>query len=68
MPTMTDAEWLTDREFRRDEAERKRAAATDRKRERSLRASRDNFKRQITMGRPRLSDAGVKAAEMRAGH
>jgi hypothetical protein len=62
---MTDAEWQADRERKRDEAEQKRAAATDPKEERRWRASRDNYKRQLTMGRGRLSDAAIKAAEGR---
>jgi hypothetical protein len=64
-PNMTDAQWRAEREFKRDEAERKRAAATDPKEERRWRAARDNYKRQLTMGRRRLSEATTKAAEKR---
>jgi hypothetical protein len=63
---MADAEWLAEKEFKRDEAERKRAAATNPKEERRWRAARDNYKRQITMGRDGLSGAAVKAAQTRA--
>jgi hypothetical protein len=62
---LTDAEWRAEREFKRDEAERKRAAATNAKEERRWRAARDNYKRQLTMGRQRLSEAATKAAEKR---
>ena len=63
---MTDAEWLAEKEFKRDEAERKRVAATNLKEERRWRAARDNYKRQITMGREGLSAAAVKAAQTRS--
>ena len=39
---LTDAEWIADKEWKRDAAERERAAATDPKKERALRAKRDN--------------------------
>jgi hypothetical protein len=61
----TGTEWRAEEEFKRDEAERKRAAATDPKEERRWRASRDNYKRQLTMGPGGLSDATTKAAETR---
>jgi hypothetical protein len=60
----TEAEWRAEKEFKRDEAERRRAAA-DPKEERRWRAARDNYKRQLTMGRERLSDAATKAAQNR---
>jgi hypothetical protein len=47
----TEAEWRAEKEFKRDEAERKCAAAADPKEEGRLRAARDNYKRQLTMGR-----------------
>jgi hypothetical protein len=61
----TEAEWRAEKEFKRDEAERKRAAATEPKEERRWRAARDNYKRQLTMGQERMSDAATKAAETR---
>ena len=39
----TEAEWRAEKEFKRDEAERKRAAATEPKEERRWRAARDNL-------------------------
>jgi hypothetical protein len=38
----TESEWRAEKEFKRDEAERKRAAASDPKEERRWRAARDN--------------------------
>ena len=61
----TEAEWRAEKEFKRDEAERKRAAAADSKEERRWRAARDNYKRQLTMGREGLSGAATKAAQNR---
>jgi hypothetical protein len=61
----TEAEWRAEKEFKRDEAERKRAAATEPKEERRWRAARDNYKRQLTMGQERMSDVATKAAETR---
>ena len=58
------AAWA-EKEFKRDEAERKRAAAADPKEERRWRAARDNYKRQLTMGREGLSGAATKAAQNR---
>jgi hypothetical protein len=60
----TEAEWRAEKEFKRDEAERKRAAAAP-KEERRWRAARDNYKRQLTMGREGLSGAATKAAQNR---
>lgn len=37
----TESEWRAEKEFKRDEAERKRAAASDPKEERRWRAARD---------------------------
>ena len=59
----TEAEWRAEKEFKRDEAERKRAAAADPKEERRWRAARDNYKRQLTMGQERMSAVATKAAE-----
>jgi len=39
----TETEWRAEKEFKRDAAERKRAAATDPKEERRWRAARDNL-------------------------
>jgi hypothetical protein len=64
---MTDAEWRLKKEWQRDDAERKRIAATTPKEERRWRASRDNYKRQLTMGRAALTEAAVKANETRHG-
>ena len=61
----TEAAWRAEKEFKRDEAERKRAAAADSKEERRWRAARDNYKRQLTMGQQRMSDTATKAAETR---
>ena len=61
----TEAEWRAEKEFKRDEAERKRAAATEPKEERRWRAARDNYKRQLTMGQERMSAVATKAAETR---
>jgi hypothetical protein len=64
---MTEAEWRAEKEHKRDEAEARRAAATDPKEERRWRAARDNYKRQLAMGRGGLSDAAIKAADTRLG-
>jgi hypothetical protein len=63
--SMTEAEWRADREYRRDEAERMLAAATDPKEERRWRVARDNYRRQLTMGQAGLTEAAVKAAATR---
>jgi hypothetical protein len=64
-PMKSETEWRAEKEFKRDEAERKRAAATDQKEERRWRASRDNYKRQLTMGPAKLSDVATKANDTR---
>lgn len=65
--TMTEAAWRAEKEWKRDEAERQRAAASTPAEERRWRAARDNYKRQLTMGWAGLSEAAVKAAETRHG-
>jgi hypothetical protein len=63
----TEAAWRLEKEWKRDDAERKRLAAKTPAEERRWRESRDNYKRQLTMGWAGLSDAAVKAAETRHG-
>ena len=62
---MTDAEWIADKELKRDAAERERAAATDPKKERALRAKRDNYKKMLTLGREGMREQARKAAQSR---
>jgi hypothetical protein len=62
---MTDAEWIVDKELKRDKAERERAAATDPKRERSLRAKRDRYQAMLTIGREDMRAIAAKAAASR---
>ena len=57
--------WLADKEFKRDAAERELARETDPKKRRQLRARRDRYKAMITMGPVRTSAASTKAAESR---
>jgi hypothetical protein len=64
----TEAAWRAEREWKRDEAERHRVAATTPTEERRWRASRDNYKRQLTMGWAGLSEAALKATETRHGN
>jgi hypothetical protein len=59
----TETAWRLEKERKRDEAERKRIAAKTPAEERRWRASRDNYKRQLTMGWAGLSEAAAKAAE-----
>jgi hypothetical protein len=65
MAKPTEAAWRREKERQRDDAERKRAAARTPEDERHWRGSRDNYKRQLTMGWAGLSEAAVKAAETR---
>ena len=62
---MTDAEWIVDKELKRDKAERERAAATDPKRERSLRAKRDRYQAMLTIDREDMRAIAAKAAASR---
>lgn len=62
---MTDAEWLADKELKRDAAARALHGETDPKKQRSLRARRDRYKAMITMGPRRTSEASTKAAQAR---
>ncbi len=66
--TLTDADWLVEKELQRDQAEAKRAAANNPRDERHWRAVRDNFKRQITMGRDGLREAASRANRTRGGN
>jgi hypothetical protein len=63
---MTDAEWIADKEFKRDAAERERTAATSSKRERSLRAKRDRYQAMLTIGREGMRLIAAKAAASRS--
>jgi hypothetical protein len=62
---MTDDEWRADKEFKRDKAERECAAAADPKKERSLRAKLDNYKKMLTIGREGMRAQARKAAQSR---
>lgn len=58
---MTEAEWRADVEAKLRTATLAHDRETDPKKKRSLRGTRDNFKRQLTMGRQHLAAATVKA-------
>jgi len=66
--TKTEAVWRREKEWMRDEAEKKRIAAKSPAEERRWRASRDNYKRQLTMGWAGLSEAAAKASGTRHGN
>ena len=59
--------WYRDKIRKRDAAEGARAAATDPKEERKLRARRDRYRAMITMGPSRTSEASRTAWETRQG-